>query len=62
MADWIDSILNKIGISGDSSKALQFVVGTGLVALSLAKYTNESQFLSGIGILFGGYLILKSIQ
>jgi len=62
MADWIDSILNKIGISGDSSKALQFVVGAGLVAFSLAKYTNESQFLSGIGILFGGYLILKSIQ
>ena len=62
MSDWIDLFLNKIGINGNSAKALQFVVGLGLVAFSLAKYSNESQILSVIGILFGGYLILKAIQ
>lgn len=62
MSDWIDTLLNRVGISGNSSKALQFVVGAGLVALSLAKYSGELKFLSAIGILFGGYLILKSIQ
>lgn len=62
MTDWINKILTGIGITGSSAKALQFVVGVGLVAFSLVKYSNENQILPIIGILFSGYLILKAIQ
>jgi len=62
MSDWIDYILSKIGIKEGASKAIQFVIGVGLVAISLNKYSSENQILSVIGILFGGYLILKSLQ
>ena len=62
MPDWIDYILSKIGIREGASKAIQFVVGVGLVAISLNKYSSDNQVLSVIGILFGGYLILKSLQ
>ena len=62
MPNWIDYVLSKIGIKEGGSTAIQFVIGVGLVAISLNKYSPENQILSVIGILFGGYLILKSVQ
>ncbi len=62
MTDFIDSFLAKVGISGSSSKALQFVIGLGLVAFSLVKYSNQYAALYIIGILIGAFFILKAIQ
>ena len=62
MADPVDDILVKVGVTGNSAKALQFMVGLGLVAFSVTKFSPSNQILSVIGIIFGGYLILKAIQ
>ncbi len=63
MSDLVESALTKIGITGADSKALQFVVGLGLVAFSLVRYKKDDyEILYIIGILAGGYLILKSIK
>ncbi len=62
MSDFVEGILEKIGITGTDSKALQFVLGLGLVAFSLVKYQKLYEGLYIIGILAGGYLILKSIK
>jgi len=63
MSDWVESGLTRIGITGTDSKALQFVVGLGLVAFSLVKYKKDDyEALYIIGILAGGYFILKSIK
>ncbi len=60
--DWVDNVLNRIGVTGSTSKALQFVFGIGVVALSLSNYSPKNNVLSIIGILLGGYLIIKSIE
>ena len=62
MTDIIDAALTKLGVTGSSSKALQFVVGLGLVAFSLVKYSNQYAVLYIIGILVGAFFILKSVQ
>ena len=62
MSDYIDKAFNKIGITGSDSKAIQFVIGLGLVAFSLIKYNERLAALFIVGILFGGYLILKSVK
>ena len=62
MSDYVDQFFNKIGISGSDGKAIQFVIGIGLVTISLVKYNETTIALSIVGILFGGYLILKSVK
>ena len=62
MSDYIDMFFNKIGITGSDGKAIQFVIGLGLVAFSLVKYNDKYAVPYIIGILFGAYLILKAIK
>lgn len=62
VADPIEKILDKLGISDNSAKALQFMVGLGIIALSVTKFSSDTQILSVMGIIFGGYLILKAVQ
>ena len=61
MTDWIDVGLGRIGITEGSAKAVQFIMGGGIVAFSLSRYTPIDQFLPIFGTLFGGYLILKVV-
>ena len=62
MTDFVDSVMSRIGFSGGAAKALQFMVGLVLAAISVQNYSPNTQALSFIGIIFGGYLILKAIQ
>ena len=62
MTDFVDDVLGRIGFSGGAAKALQFMVGLVLAAISVQNYSQSTQALSFIGIIFGGYLILKAIQ
>jgi len=62
MSDYVDKLFDKIGITGSDTKAIQFVIGLGLVAISLVKYNTKYAVLYVVAILLGAYLILKSIK
>ena len=62
MSDYVDRFFHTIGITGSDAKAIQFIIGLGLVTFSLIKYSFQIAALSIMGILFGGYLILKAIK
>ena len=62
MSDFFDPLLRKLHITGTSAKALKFVLGAGVVALSLASYTPANQLIPFFGILLGGYIILLALQ
>lgn len=62
MTDFIDNLLKLAKIEGSNAKALKFVTGVGIIVYSIAIYTTQNQILPAIGLLFGGYLILVSIE
>ena len=62
MADFIDKLFNKIGVTGSELIALQFIIGLIIVAISLTRFTEQTAILSVIGIGIGAYLMLKALK
>lgn len=60
--DIIDTLFNKIGITGSELIALQFIIGLIFVAISLTRFTEQTAILSIMGIGIGAYLMLKAVK